>query len=112
MNSAGTWTLGAAGGTATHLSNGSLSLNVAGNGLLIKEGANATSGAVTLVAGTAVVSTTKVTASSRIQLTCNDPNGGTPGVEYISARTAATDFTITSAAADTCIIAWLIVEPG
>lgn len=92
---------------------GDVSIETAGKGLKIAEGANAKSGVATLVAGTVTVSTTAVAANSRIQLTCQDPNGGTPGAEYVSARTAATSFDITSTSGtDTCIVAWLIVDPS
>lgn len=90
----------------------SFALNAAGAGLKVKEGANATSGIATLVAGTVVVNTTKVTANSRIHLT-SQADGGTPGFQRVTARTAATSFTITSSnAADTSTIAWFIVEPA
>lgn len=91
---------------------GELSIEVAGKGLSIKEGSNARMGVVTLVAGTATVNTTAVTANSRIFLS-NQDGGGTPGFIWISARTAATSFTITSASVvDTGSIAWMIVEPS
>lgn len=93
---------------------GSLTLPVAGNGILIKEGTNATMGSVTLVGGTAVVNTTKVTANSRIFLTAQ--NLGTitiPAAHAISARTAGTSFTILSSdLTDTSLIAWQIIEPA
>lgn len=89
-----------------------IKVGTVGKGLYVKEGTNATMGASVLVAGTVTVSTTKVTANSRIMLS-NNANGGTVGVPYISARTAATSFVITSTnAADTSTIAWLIVEPA
>ena len=89
----------------------SISLLTAGLGLKIKEGANATMGTTILVAGTQVVSTTKVTANSRIFLT-NNANGGTVGALYVSARSAGISFTITSTSGtDTSTIAWLIIEP-
>jgi len=92
--------------------NGALTLAAAGNGLLIKEGTNATLGTATLVAGTVVVSTTKVTAASRIQLTGNS-DGGTPGWLRVSARAAGTSFTVTSSSgADTGTVGWVIVEPA
>lgn len=84
-----------------------------GKGLRIKEGTNGKMGVVTLVAGTATVSNDGVASTSRIMITCQDPNGGTPGALYVSARTASTDFTITSTSGtDTCIVAWLILEPS
>lgn len=90
---------------------GDLRLNVAGNGIQIAEGANACSGTATLVAGSVVVSTTKVAANSRIHITANSP-GGTPGWLRVSARTAGVSFTITSSSGtDTSTVAWMIVQP-
>lgn len=93
---------------------GSLHLSVAGNGILIKEGSNATMGVATLVAGTVTVSTTKVTANSRIFLEVQSL--GTVAVATpvaITARSAGTSFTISSSSlTDTSVIAWMIVEPG
>jgi hypothetical protein len=69
-------------------------------------------GAATLVAGTVVVNTTAVTATSRIFLTGQN-SSGTHGELTISARVAGVSFTITSAnAADTRSIAWMIVNPS
>lgn len=91
---------------------GNLSISTAGKGLNVKEGSNARMGTATLVGGTATVSTTAVTASSRIFLTSNT-DGGTPGFVRVSARTAATNFTITSSSGtDTSTIAWIIFEPS
>jgi hypothetical protein len=87
---------------------------VVGKGLYVKEGANATMGVATLVAGTVVVNTTKVTANSRIFLTVQAL--GTVAVATpvaVTARTAATSFTITSSAiTDTSVVAWLLMEPA
>jgi streptogramin lyase len=79
----------------------------------VKEGAaDASMGTAVLVGGTVVVSTTRVTANSRIFLT-NNTNGGTAGFLRVSARTAGTSFTITSSSGtDTSTIAWWIVEPA
>jgi hypothetical protein len=91
---------------------GDLSISTAGKGINVKEGSDARQGASILVAGTVTVSTTAVTANSRIFLTCQD-GGGTPAFEYISARTSGTSFTITSlSATDTCLVAWEIFEPA
>lgn len=91
---------------------GDLALETAGNGHYIKEGTNATMGSATLVAGTVVVSTTKVTASSRIFLQGQNTSG-TAGELTISARTAGTSFTITSLnVLDTRLVAWIIMEPA
>lgn len=89
-----------------------LTLGVAGGGLRIKEGTNARMGRATLVGGTVVVATTAVTATSEVFLTCQTP-GGTPGFLRVSARTAATSFTIlSSSGTDTSVVGWLIVEPA
>lgn len=83
----------------------------AGGGLSIAEGANARMGTATLVAGAVTVANTSVTATTRIFLT-SQADGGTPGFLRVSARTAATSFTITSSSGtDTSTIAWLLVEP-
>lgn len=93
---------------------GSMKFNAVGTGIFIKEGANAAMGIVTLVAGTATVSNTRVTATSRIF--CTHQSLGTvtsPVGVGISARTAGTSFTITSMnVLDTSVIAWQIVEPA
>ncbi|MBH1939094.1 hypothetical protein I5Q34_33370 [Streptomyces sp. AV19] len=91
---------------------GDISISTAGKGLKVKEGSNATMGVATLTGGAATVSTTKVTATSRIFLT-SQADGGTVGFLRISARSAGTSFTITSSSAlDTSTVAWLIVEPA
>ena len=91
---------------------GDLKLGTAGNGLYVKEGTNATMGTATMVGGTVVVNTTKVTANSRIFL-ANNTNGGTLGSLSISARTAGTSFTISSTnVLDTSTVAWIIFEPS
>lgn len=100
-----------AAGTATIT--GNLILNTAGNGIQIKEGTNATMGVATLVAGTVVVNTTKVTATSRIFLTTDGGTLTNLGSVYISARTAATSFTISSTnVLDASDVAWVILEPA
>lgn len=74
-------------------------------------GADATMGTATLVGGTVTVSTTAVTANSRIFVT-TQTLGGTIGTPYVSARVAGTSFDITSSSGtDTSTVAWLIVEP-
>lgn len=89
-------------------------ISTVGKGLYIKEGTNATMGVATLVAGTVTVSTTKVTANSRIFLT-RQTTGGTLGSSVdVTARSAGTSFTITSNGSilDTSTVAWVIVEPA
>lgn len=80
----------------------------------IVEGANAAMGTATLGAGgTVTVNNTLVTANSRIFISSQDPNGGTQGGVFVSARVAGTSFDITSTnAADTSIVAWEIKEPN
>ncbi len=91
---------------------GDLKLSLAGSGIYIKEGSNATMGVATMTGGSVVVSTTKVTANSRIFLTRQN-NAGTESVAAdVTARTPGTDFTITAGVADTSDVAWLIVEPS
>lgn len=94
--------------------NGSVAMQATGATLKVKEGANACMGTATLAAGTIVVSTTAVTASSRIFFTRKE--GGSPanfGHIYISARTASTSFTITSTnGADAGEVVWIIIEPS
>jgi hypothetical protein len=83
-----------------------------GSGLEIAEGSNARMGIATLVGGAVVVSTTEVTANSRIFIT-SQVDGGTPGWLRISARSNGVSFTITSSSgSDTSQVAWMIVEPA
>ncbi|MGW2795186.1 hypothetical protein ACWC9H_35415 [Streptomyces sp. NPDC001251] len=89
-----------------------VTVGTAGGGVRIKEGTNAMMGSATLVAGTVVVNTTKVTANSRIILTAQT-SGAAPGALRVSARTAGTSFTITSTSGtDTSLVAWVILEPA
>ena len=77
----------------------------------VVEGSNASMGVATLIGGTKVVTNTKVTANSRIFLSIQTP-GGTPGWLQVSARVAATSFTIlSSSGTDTSVVAYMIVEP-
>jgi len=80
-------------------------------GLRLKEGTNRSMGSATMVAGAVTVSTTDVTATSRIFLTPQNASG-TAGSVYVSARVAGTSFTITSTSGtDTRDVAWIIFEP-
>ena len=89
---------------------GSFSVTTVGQGLAVKEGSNAKQGTAVLSAGSAVVSNTAVTATSRIFLT-SQVDGGTPGWLRVSARTAGTSFTITSSSnTDTSTVAYEIFE--
>lgn len=89
------------------------SLSVSG-ALSMTEGSNKRMGTATLVTGAKVVATTAVTANSRIFLTVQSLGTvSAPKAIAVTARTAATSFTITSAdATDTSVVAWLIVEPA
>lgn len=95
------------------LTTADFAIATAGRGLRVAEGTNAKMGTATLNGTTAVtVSTTAVTATSRIYLTINTP-GGTPASPYVFTRTAGTSFQIKSTgASDTSTVAWMIVEPA
>lgn len=99
-------------GTIT-ATNGNVVLGTAGNKLSIATGTNASIGtSAAMTAGTITISTTAVTASSKIFLTANTL-GGTPGT--LSAPTASivagTSFVITSSSnTDTSTVNWWIVN--
>lgn len=103
--------LRATGGVA--LFDTDIKAGVVGKGLYVKEGTNATMGTATLSSGTVTVSTTKVTANSRIFITINGGTLTNVGSTYISARTAGTSFVISSTnILDASNVAWIIVEPA
>lgn len=84
---------------------------VTADGISIVEGSNARMGVVTMVGGVASVSTTAIGAVSRVFLTAQDINGGTPGALYVSSITAGAGFGIASTSAgDVSDVAWLIVD--
>lgn len=91
-----------------------LTLEIVGHGIRIKEGANARMGVATLILGVAVVSNTSVTANSRIFLSVESLGTVTvPTTVAVTARTAGTSFTITSAnLTDTSVVSWFIMEPA
>lgn len=96
----------------TFLTEGDTQVDVAGRGMIIKEGANARSGTLTLTGATpVVVANTTVTANTRIYLTANAP-GGTPGHFWVSARSAGVSFSVTGTAGDTSTLAYFMVEPA
>jgi hypothetical protein len=69
-----------------------------------------THGFTNLTAGTATVLTTTVTNNSMIFLSENSQWGN--GYLWVSARSAGTSFTIqSSGTADTCLVAWMLIEP-
>jgi hypothetical protein len=124
VTAAGTATYGSGGGAADvtwgrgaanrmDLTTADFRIATAGRTVLIAEGTNAKMGTATLNGTTAVtISTTAVTANSRILLTIQAP-GGTPASAYVSARTAGTSFQIKSTgASDTSTVAWVILEPA
>ena len=97
-----------AGGTLS----GDLKIGTAGKGLFIKEGSNAYMGVATLVGGTKTISNAKITASSRVFLSCQVV-GGVQGMLSLGTVVAATSFDINSSnVADTSVVAWMIVEPA
>lgn len=68
-------------------------------------------GIATLVAGTVVVPCTSVKASSLVFLTAKAA-GGTAGIPACSAVNAGVGFTILSSqAADTATVQWMVVNP-
>lgn len=90
---------------------GNISLKTAGNKLKITTGTNASigvSGAMT--AGTITISTTAVTASSKIFLTYANV-GGTQGFLSVGTITAGTSFVInSSSSSDTSTVNWWIIN--
>lgn len=98
---------------AASITGRSVDIATAGFGLKVAEGSNAKQGTLTLNGTTAVVvANTSVTANSRIFLT-NQTGTGTVGAPYISARVAATSFSVKSTVAgDTGTVAYFITEPG
>ena len=100
------------------LTNGDVSLGTAGNGLIVKSGANARVGQTTLVGGTKAVANTSVTANTRIFIT-RSSNGASTALGNLEAVPAAgVGFTINSyddalvglQANDVSVIDWFLVE--
>jgi len=91
-----------------------VAVTTAGKGLQVKEGSNAKMGTATLVGGTVTVSTTAVTASSRIFVSIASLGTVTvPKAIGVTTTTASTSFVIKSAdATDTSVINWIIFEPA
>jgi hypothetical protein len=106
-------TLGGLSVTKDEYVGGDIVLATVGKGLNIKEGTNARMGLATLSAGAITVSTTAVTANSRIILTTQGGTLTNIGAPYVSARTAGTSFTISSTnVLDVSDVAWVILEPS
>lgn len=108
--SAGT-TLTASLGAIT-ATNGNLVLGTAGNKLVIATGANASVGTASLTAGTVTVSTTAVSASSKIFVTVSALGTvAAPQAMLVSNIVAGTSFDITSAdVTDTSDVNWWIIN--
>ncbi|MEK6829735.1 MAG: hypothetical protein AABY15_06465 [Nanoarchaeota archaeon] len=76
-------------------------------------GTDSTAGVITLIGGTATVTTTKVTASSIIILTVQGGSVANVGGHYISSRIPGTSFVITSTnVLDASDVGWIIIEPS
>ena len=81
-----------------------------GGVILITAGSNKNTDDITLVAGTKTVNNTRITASSKVFLTCKTP-GGVQGFLSLGAIVAATSFIINSSnVADTSIVSYLIIN--
>lgn len=92
--------------------NGDFELPTLGKTIKLKEGANGKMGVATLVAGTVTVANTSVTANSRIFLQRKGAGAGA-GALTVSAKVAATSFTITSSnGADVGEVDYFIFEPA
>ena len=96
-----------------------LAVSTAGKGLQIKEGSNAKMGqAILSGAGTVTVSTTAVTANSRIFLSYADKGTSSVGQTeplWISSISAGTSFVIRSGvtgSSNDSTVNWLIIEPA
>jgi hypothetical protein len=92
--------------------NGQIGVTAVGSGISIAEGVNAKMGVATLVAGVVTVSTTSVTATSRIFLT-NQSASATVGQLAVANVVAGTSFDIVSSdPTETSTIAYILVEPS
>ncbi|NUP38962.1 MAG: hypothetical protein HOY76_18585 [Streptomyces sp.] len=88
---------------------GNLVADVAGKGLVIREGSNARMGQATLAAGTVTVANTSVTANTRPFLS-RMAAGGTLGQLSVTVS-AGVSFTITSSSGtETSTVNWLLIE--
>jgi hypothetical protein len=96
-------------GITSSLSNVAIAQNYA----IVTGGTNPSAGVVTLVGGIKTINTNRVTNSSLIFVTVQQLGGiATPVGVAVTARTAGTSFTITSASIlDTSVVAWFLLEP-
>lgn len=99
---------------------GNLAITTVGDGLQIAEGSNAKSGTATLNMGTATVTNTSVTSSSRILLQRTSLNGSSAIGELLpSTINAGASFIVNSYAENTVLVTqdnsifyYLIIEPA
>ncbi len=92
---------------------GDFAVTTAGKGFKVKEGANAKMGTATLVAGKVTVANTSVTATSRIFLQSKGAKGEHIGSLTVTAKVAATSFTVESSnAEDVRELDYIIFEPS
>lgn len=89
--------------------NNDLSLATAGKTISVKSGANAASGTVTLVAGTATITSTAIDVNTVI-IFSEKTSGGTPGVYQPLAAVSAGSAVVTSAATDTSTYNWVALK--
>ncbi len=83
-------------------------INLLANSVAMVEGINARQGAVSLVAGSAIVTTNVVSANSRIILTQQTSSGTNNQYPYVSARVVGTSFTISGQG--TAQVAYLVIN--
>ncbi len=104
---------GAVSGDNT-VTNGNIVAATAGKGIQVKEGSNAKMGTAVLNGITEVtISTTAISATSRVFLCVESPAGTVGGLAYVSSRIAGTSFGIKSLTiGDTSTVAWLIIDPA
>lgn len=93
------------------LANGNMRVEGTGNGIAIKAGANSKLDTVTLVAGSATVNNTSVTAASYIRFSLKTAGGTIAAPPYASTITAGVSFVVTAGASDTSTYIYEIVEP-
>lgn len=93
------------------LANGNFRVEGTGNGVAIKAGTNCKLGTVELVAGTATVNNTSVTAASYIRFSLKTAGGTIAAPPYASTITAGTSFVVTAGGSDTSTYIYEIVEP-
>lgn len=101
LNKDGTLTISPSPNSGTYpnakvLVPGNLAITTAGKGFQVKEGSNAKAGTATLIAGTKTITTTSVTANSRILLQRTSLNGSTAIGELVPTITPGSSFIVNS----------------